>query len=232
MADGLYTTACERAFPKGTKVELVGGGVRFTFQCKHGHEVAESYDMRMPPDKAKKHLTNKGWRFWGKKTCCPEHNAKPAQKPKPKEKETEVEVPSNVVEMAAKAAPPANDASKSAKSAKRAALQWIEELFDEGKGRYKIGFSDAYVAKETGLSIDAVAKLREDFGFEIKEPVEFAQWRLELEALERNIASVKSGVEEKIEKLRDDGAEMVKALTLQASKLREKIEATIKEKGW
>lgn len=221
-----YTTALKRGLPALSEAHPDRNGAHLTLQCKDGHTKTEHVDKRMPAEAVKKLLTNRGWRLWGKKAWCPEHNTKTE-----KEEETEVEVPSNVVEMAAKTPAPV-DGSQRAKVAKREAMLWLGEVFDEAKGRYKDGHSDETVAKETNLSPAAIEKLREEFGFEIREPTEFAQWRLELTALENNIGAVKEGVEEKIEKLRADAEDTVKALLHQSAQLRQKIEQTIRERGW
>tara|TARA_Y100001938_G_scaffold150301_1_gene240585 strand:+ start:5537 stop:6202 length:666 start_codon:yes stop_codon:yes gene_type:complete len=215
-----YTAAFQRTFPKGSRIEQVRGGVDLVLTCAEGHEEVEHFNKRMPPDKAKVHLQNKGWRFWGKKTRCPTHN----EKQQSEEKQV-VEVPSEVAAVV-------TQSSTDAKAAKRQAFLWLDEVFDEDHGRYKPGHSDETVAKETGLSERAVAELREEFGFEIKEPPEFREWHQRVNQIETNIKAVEVGMNERIEQIRVDGADTIKALLQQTADLRTKVEQTIKKAGW
>lgn len=215
-----YEAAFLRAFPKGSRIEQARDGVDIILKCADGHEEVEHFNKRMPPDKAKTHLQNKGWRFWGKKTRCPAHNEKPQN-----EEKQEVEVPNEVAAVVAKS-------SADARAAKRQAFLWLDEVFDEEAGRYKPGHSDQTIATETGLSDQAVAKLREEFGFEIKEPPEFREWQKRINQIETNIKAVKVGMDERINQIRDDGEDTIKALLQQTADLRTKIEQTAKIAGW
>ena len=53
--------------------------------------------------------------------------------------------------------------SDKAKVARRETVLLLAEVFDEKNGRYQEGESDATVGRCTGLSEEAVAKLREEF---------------------------------------------------------------------
>ena len=205
-------TTLERVFPNAKNISR--SPAEMTLHCAEGHDVTVSLANRPNPDMLKRRLANEGWRFWGKRSRCPEHaTARKERKEKP-----EVTQPQ-----------PANDtapavASVDAKTAKRQAILWLDEAFDEGKGRYKEGHSDLTIANETGLSQEAVAKLREDFGYEIKEPTEIAQWREQVSRLDAQIKALQNGLEEKVAKLRSDAEDTIKAIMLQTNQLREKIE--------
>lgn len=219
-----YESGMRRAFPSGTTFEQTRDGVAIHLQCAEGHEVVEDFNKRMPPDKARKHLTNNGWRFWGTRSRCPEH-AKTIRQDKPQET-AEVQQPANDTTPTA---------SPNAKTAKRAAFLWLTEVFDENAGRYNDGHSDETVAKEVGLSTAAIIKLREEFGYEIKEPSEIAQWREQANRLEAQIKAVRDGVSQKAtdiradaevvaSKLTRDAEDTTKAILLQINALREKID--------
>ena len=91
----------------------------------------------------------------------------------------------------------------SARASRAEAVTAIVSYFNVAEGRYEDGWSDARIAKETGLPEDFVAKRRnEDFG-PIKEPKEFAELRAE-----------------------------AKSLASEIGKLQAKLDAMVKRNGW
>lgn len=68
---------------------------------------------------------------------------------------------------------------------KRDILSWLEECYDEKNARYKDGFSDETVAKETGAAPKFVAQLREEFYGPMGEPEELARLRTEFAEFNR-----------------------------------------------
>lgn len=131
-----YRQAVEREFPPGTTVKTAqGGGVEITVPCKHGHTETVAFRVHMPPDKAKRVFVNKGWRFWGKSTTCPEHTRKDDQ-PMPANEgraTLKASLQSTASDVAIKAAEPV--ASVVAREAKRMAMLLLEEKFDAKNGR-------------------------------------------------------------------------------------------------
>lgn len=223
MTKQTWLTEIERLLPSGTVVHDQRGVIEVDVPCKNDHRVTVPLGTRTHPNHLVKIMKNKGWALRASKGTCPDcvekaRAEKAAKAAKKKDEPVKLETK--------------EQATVNAKSAKRLALLMIEDVFDENAGRYKDDHSDKTVAKETGLSESAVAKLREEFGFEIKEPPEFAQWREEIERLERNMKAVTDGIEEKIAKLRADAEDAVKALAHQHLAVRTKIEDTISEQGW
>lgn len=104
--------------------------------------------------------------------------AAPAPAPEPK-KETP---------MPAVAAPPAPTViSDEARNARRLATMMLEEHFDVATGRFRDGWTDEKIAKETGAAVQFVTKRREeDFG-PLKMPSEIEQERARLDALEARV---------------------------------------------
>lgn len=209
-----YTRGFERTFPRGSTIKpRQGGGIELSIPCSHGHEATEHYDKRLPMDKLRSHLTNKGWTFRGKKAACPACN----QKEKPVERVTSIDVPS---------AKPLKEqlqpvATSLARKARREAMQWLSEAFDPDKGKYSAGVSDATIAKETTLSEQAVAALRDEFFGPIKEPVEIALWRGE-------VASIRNDVD----KMKNEAADACTAILTRLAALDKLITSTIQKNGW
>ena len=72
--------------------------------------------------------------------------------------------------------------SDAAKKVKRMIYMALEDYFDDTKGRYKDGKSDAVIAKELGTSEKFVRTIREaDYGA-LKEPDELAEIRAQISA--------------------------------------------------
>lgn len=197
-----YHTAMQRAFPRKTKFEQTRGGVRIIVPCVEGHTGIEEFDKRMPPDKARKHMTNQGWRFSGTKARCPDH-AQSEEKP--------MEVPAEVAKIAAEQDRPL--ASPDAKRARRDALAWLDETFDIDKGRFKSG-SDKTIAEEVGLSEQAVAGLRDEFYGPLKEAPEIIGFRKDVANLEQRVKDMQA-----------DASRLATSILADLGKLAERIKA-------
>lgn len=132
-----------------------------------------------PPEMLPKHFTQKGWNL-RKRPICPLCNS-------PQKKENTM---SNVAPITPDITP-----TPSARAARAEAVTAIVSYFNVAEGRYDDGWSDARIAKETGLPEDWVAKRRnEDFG-PIKEPKEFAELRAEAKSLASEIGKLQAKLE-------------------------------------
>lgn len=76
-------------------------------------------------------------------------------------------------------------ATPAAGKAIRHVFQLLEDHFDETGGRYKDGWSDEKIAKETGLSIHAIHEHRVAAFGRIKPPGELGELKRELEEVQR-----------------------------------------------
>jgi len=77
------------------------------------------------------------------------------------------------------------NATAAAGKATRRVFQLLEDHFDEAEGRYKEGWGDDKIAKETGLSITAVHDHRVAAFGRIKPPSELKELKRELEEVQR-----------------------------------------------
>lgn len=93
-------------------------------------------------------------------------------------------------EAKAKAAEPTTP-SAPVRAARREALRWLDEAFDLVYGCYKDGVSDAKIAEEVGLSAQAIAELRAEFGYDLKTPPEVLEWQKRLQSVENELAAFK-----------------------------------------
>lgn len=129
---------------------------------------------RMPPDVILNHLKRKGWHI-GKKSnqhVCPDH---PKEKPVPEAKTQ------SIVEVNTPTSPVLSDL---ARKAKRDAIAWLDEAFNVEAGSYRSGVDDKTISAEVGLSVAAVADLREQFYGPIKVPKELQDFAARLDAVE------------------------------------------------
>jgi hypothetical protein len=157
-----YRRAIEKEFQlHQPRVTVLGTSLNITLECRLCGEVTTQLHQRFPPEKARKVLVGKGWRFHGREATCPKC-AKAAIKHKDDK-------------AMANEQPPLT--SEAAKVARRIAIRWLDEAFDVAKGRYREGMNDEQIASETGLSAKAIADLRAEFGYDFKEPEEIAEWR-------------------------------------------------------
>lgn len=93
---------------------------------------------------------------------------------------------------AAKAAP-----SFDAKAALRLLSRVLDdEAYDHANQRYKPGFSDVSLAKDTGLDVKVVASERERLCGPVGEPAEVTAFRADLEAAIRAAKVAQAGAEQ------------------------------------
>lgn len=129
-----------------------------------------------PAEILPKHFTTKGWNL-RKRPVCPACTAQA-------KKENTM---SNVAPIKPEPVP-----SDAVKAARREATEKLLFHFDPSKGCFEEGWSDARIAKETGMPEAWVTKRREeDFG-PLKEPGEFAEVRAEAKALASEIGKLQA----------------------------------------
>lgn len=133
------------------------------------------------PSISVKRARQSGWRLG--RITCPDCVAKA--------KEKKVNTKANVTPIKADTQIPSPDARQK----RRDAHELIALAFDLANGIYKDGYSDARIAKETGLSEDWVARRREDEFGPLKEPDELAALRAELVGAAQTIAQVQAKFE-------------------------------------
>ena len=135
-----------------------------------------------PAEILPKHFTTKGWNL-RKRPICPQCTAQ-AKKENPMS-DLKSEKPANMPQL--QIVP-----TDAVKAARRDATEKLLFHFDAAKGCYEEGWSDARIAKETGMPEAWVSKRREeDFG-PLKEPGEFAEVRAEAKALASEIGKLQS----------------------------------------
>lgn len=140
---------------------------------------------RCPPARVRKTFTNRGW-LLGRKPICPTcklpcHNEEPNTVSTPNVTPINANAPQH---------PNAAAATDAARLAKRLVLQSLEDgaIFDEAKRRYAPDWSDARIAKETGISEATVAALREEFFGKLAEPSELEAFRADFADYEARAA--------------------------------------------
>lgn len=89
-----------------------------------------------------------------------------------------------------------------ASRAVRQCFQLLEDHFDEADGRYRDGYSDERISKETTLSITAVHDHRVAAFGKIKPPSELKELRRELEELQRLYLTMDQDFKAKLEELK------------------------------
>jgi len=197
--------------PRGSSVETKAGAVTVHVACKHGHTTSETFGNHFPPEVLRKMLRNKGWVFYGQKATCPVH----ADNKVKGEQVTQM----GEAMKAAQVDTPKTDASVNAKQARREALRFLDDGFDLVKGAYNDGFSDAEIAKATGLSEKAVTDLRAEFGYDIKVDPEIEAIREELAGFRKAIIQFKNEAATAVDTLVKLEAQLAERLTkLEASR--------------
>lgn len=161
--------------------------------CARGHRVDYPLNKPMPPEAVAKDLMKKGWTV-GSKLLCPKHarKTKAIPAPVPGEQEEPMSEPEIALPAGVELPPPAVSAkapaSDRARAAQREALNWLGESFNVEKGTYAKDVSDATIAKETGLAVAVVIKLREDFYGPLKAPGEVEEMRGAIKRLRSDIS--------------------------------------------
>lgn len=200
--------------------ELGVAEIEWHYANHHNHTVEVELETKFPSDVIRKKMMQRGWDL-RRKPICPECVAemKTAKTNDNKQKEEHaIMAESNVTPIA----PPDNSAA--ARRGQREAMQWIEESFEmvnEASGRYKSGMSDVSIAKETGISEHAVAKLREQFYGTIHRP-------REIDDLLSKITEMKAAND----KTRREAAAAIEANKIAIEALEKRVETLIKNNGW
>jgi hypothetical protein len=150
----------------------------------------EDYTMsrKLPPLVVAKHFKSRGWKIGRKANghVCPNHS-----------KEKTMTKISPAIHSAA--APTPAEVSDKARAARREAMTWLGDEFDIAAGRYRGKESDATIAEAVGLSVEAVAKLREEFYGPLKVPSELEQLGKEIAALRESAEAEAKALRAQIE---------------------------------
>lgn len=154
------------------------------FPCKPG----------LNPEGISKAMILKGWTVGSRRLCCPD-----CQPKKLKTVQERKEPVSNAAQTVATTGPQPNPAkpevSEAAKRAHRMVMMLLEDQYDEANKRYRPGWDDEKVAKETGAAKAHVAATREQYFGPAGEPEQVAQLRADLLAMERQIHSTISALD-------------------------------------
>lgn len=154
-------------------IELAGKTARLECaQC--GARQEWSVNQKLPSsDIVRKHFKTRGWSL-AKRVKCP---ACSNQRKEPRAVSTVTPIKS-----------PAPDP----RAQRRDAHALIELYFDIPGGRYKEGYSDERIAKETGIAPAWVKQRREDEFGPLKQPDELADMRAQLAEAEKAVAEIKA----------------------------------------
>lgn len=235
-------------------------GIRgeLTVPCSHGHDVVIQMPTKFPHDVVKKKLQHQGWEFHGRKPVCPEcaeqersRKAAPTLKvvasndvplealqPTANENEREeVPVTATAPQTSTLAVASATEQTPSAKAkaAKRAVMTWLDEAFEitgPDVGRYKQGFSDASIAKETGCSEKAVADLREEFFGKIAKPRELDSIKVEVGNLLLAAGNLERTAQETAETIINNAKAEAKVIRDKATALTDRLNKIAAANGW
>lgn len=174
-----------------TRAGIGGATVVAYLKCSTCPKKGEvSMRVVMPPEHIDKKFIQRGWQVDPHR--CPDCARKPKDKP-----------------MTAKASP-------AAMRAQAQMIQLLMQHFDTVDGRYVAEWSDARIAKDTGLAPDVVAEYRIAAFGEIKEPSELALIRADINTLEQLDREHRSSVATEIAALRSRLADAGKKLGLVA----------------
>lgn len=183
----------------------------------------------------RRQLTQRGWSVSKKHLTCPDCNERDAQEKADqaaREKETD--------EMAAQAA---NDTQPTptpdARRMRRQVMQWLDEAYDTDKGRYRSGFSDDTIAKETRAAAALVKQLREEFYGDAGEPPEVSEirdmidsTRRSLQRANKTIADQILAMEGTIKLLRKDMEHNAVTCETKVKEATDKLEQLAAKNGW
>lgn len=174
----------------GHAIEFTGSAVGQTLHvpCARGHKVDVQINGHTAPDAVAKRMLGAGWTI-GRKLLCPKHSRKSkAPAPEPVKQEEVMPDTVNGIELTPPAKP-ATTVSDRARAAQREALNWLTESFNVEKGTYCKDVSDASIAKETGLAVNVIVQLREQFYGPLKAPSEIEEFRTAFKALRSEISA-------------------------------------------
>lgn len=178
---------------------------------------------RMPPVRLSRILKERGWTVGNRKNkhICPDHQPMrtiaEVWSPDPgtvkiidvDEREDEM---TETVEMSP---------SDKARNARRETILLLEEVFNPETGRFKAGEDDASVASVTGLSTEAVGKLREEFYGPLKVPGEIEAALAELTGISKSITATREHFTGELIRLENRVADVQK-----------RVDALVEKNGW
>lgn len=189
---------------------------QYRVRCRFcGDTPAFTSQKRMPPEVVRSKLARLGWTFGKRHHECPGDH-------RPADKRERTHMPANDPKPALAVVPPAAPvASDAAKAARRDAMRWLDEAFNPSTGTYSTGISDASIAAETKLSVEAVAALREDFFGPLKLPTEVEAALGELAAIETSRVA-----------MQEQAARDFQKLDQRIAEVRSRIERLAAKNGW
>jgi hypothetical protein len=172
---------------KGLVPEWAGGRLHIALQCHRcGEQDHWSAAQMIGPDRVVPKIIQLGWEANGKVTC-------------PK---CVMMRRSNVVPIERKEAPvatvakiPTSTMIDEQKKNKRLVILALEDYYDEPKGRYRDGKSDATVADELSLSAGFVANVREEFYGKLLEPDEIGELRASITTQRKSLDALELKLE-------------------------------------
>ena len=221
-------------------------GVRgiLTVPCSRGHDVDVEMPTKFPHDVIKKKLQAKGWGFHGRKPVCPdcmEHDRETRENqrnavdaaPAP-QAEKEVPMETSATAIAAATAQQSTPSAR-AKAARREVMQWLDESFEltgPEKGRYKAGINDATIAKETGCSTEAVAKIREEFFGALDKPKELDCISVEVGNLKLAAGELERTAKEAADELMRNARAEAEVIRRKADEIAQRLTRISREQGW
>lgn len=119
-----------------------------------------------------------------------------------------------------------------ARKVHRAVMGWLEEAYNEEQRRYRDGFSDETIAKETGASAQYVAKCREDYFGPLAVPDDLVALQKALKALDDKLHESDAQVRRAIKVVTDTHQKQMQTLRAEQQSIRDKIEALVAKNGW
>lgn len=212
-----YFSQLQNTLGKAMKVfdHPAGKPVRLELQCSEGHTIEWTSPNRIPPSVILSKLKRLGWRL-GRHPKCPEHNGHVHKVERTKMPDVKAPPPP----LRSAPTPPV-EASEAARMAKRFVMGGLETYFDDMKGCYKPGHSDATIAKNAGVSEDVVKRLRIEFYGDLKEPTEIEEFREEARKLEIELQELNETVQARSS-----------ALNKRLDDLHEKIDRIVRMNNW
>lgn len=191
-------------------------GVTVTCDCGETIEVNFARS-RMPPVPIRNKVLQQGWRLTGKKAICPSCQ-------KPEEKPSMVDNPVTAL--------PSVSQTPDARKVHRAVMGWLEEAYNEDQRRYHDGFSDETVAKETGASVQYVAKCREDYFGPLAVPEDLIAIQKALKALDDKLHEADSQARRAVKTITEAHVKKMETLRAEQQAIRDKLETLVVKNGW
>jgi hypothetical protein len=160
-------------------VEMVGTAARIACGQCGGHQ-DWVLDRRPPPGIIKKHFAERGWQM-GRRVTCPSCS-RPAKKEKrsmsktvPHTMTATSPLPGEPIAKTSDLAAMRRDTAMPTDAAKRVnrqIIQHLEDAYEDTTKRYRPGWDDARIARETGAAFENVRKIREELFGPIRPPTE------------------------------------------------------------